>query len=31
MWSELKNDPDRLVFIVCILGGLALVSVTMMH
>ena len=31
MWNELKNDPDRLVFIVCILGGLALISVTMMH
>lgn len=31
MWNEFKSDPDRLVFIVCILGGAALMLVNSMH
>ena len=29
MWNEFRTDPDHLVFLVCILGGLALILVDM--
>ena len=31
MGYEFRSDPDRLVFIVCVIGGLVLVLVNSLH
>lgn len=31
MWNVFSTDPDRLVFLVCMFGGIILVVVNMMH